>query len=81
MADVVLSTVPLTVLLPLMVDGGGYLSHSLSLFHFTFQGKRVLVVDDVITGGTAIREAFDMLTKAGAVPVGVVIAVDRQVQQ
>jgi len=39
----------------------------------------VLVVDDVITAGTAIREAFAILDKAGAVPAGVVIALDRQV--
>ncbi|KAG5182825.1 orotidine-5'-phosphate decarboxylase [Tribonema minus] len=41
------------------------------------KGKRVLIVDDVITAGTAIREAMDMLTAAGAVPAGVVIALDR----
>ncbi|KAG5182821.1 orotate phosphoribosyltransferase, partial [Tribonema minus] len=40
------------------------------------KGKRVLIVDDVITAGTAIREAMDMLTAAGAVPAGVVIALD-----
>lgn len=43
------------------------------------QGKRVLVVDDVITAGTAIREAMDILYGAEAVPAGVVIALDRQV--
>lgn len=43
------------------------------------QGKRVLVVDDVITAGTAIREAMDILYEAEAVPAGVVIALDRQV--
>ena len=44
------------------------------------QGKRVLVVDDVITAGTAIREAMDILYEAEAVPAGVVIALDRQVR-
>ena len=39
-------------------------------------GKRVLIVDDVITAGTAIGEAMGMLTDA--VPVGVCIALDRQ---
>jgi orotidine 5'-phosphate decarboxylase subfamily 2 len=39
--------------------------------------KRVLVVDDVITAGTAIRESHTMLTEIGAKPVGVVIALDR----
>jgi orotidine 5'-phosphate decarboxylase subfamily 2 len=40
-------------------------------------GKKVLVVDDVISAGTAIRESYDMLTKIGAIPVGVSIALDR----
>lgn len=43
----------------------------------SLQGKRVLVVDDVITAGTAIRESHTMLLDAGAQPVGVVIALDR----
>lgn len=40
-------------------------------------GKKVLVVDDVITAGTAIRESHEMLTGIGAQTVGVVIALDR----
>lgn len=40
-------------------------------------GKRVLVIDDVITAGTAIRESHAMLEKIDAEPVGVVIALDR----
>jgi orotate phosphoribosyltransferase len=39
---------------------------------------RVLIVDDVITAGTAIRESVDIIRNAGAEPVGVVIALDRQ---
>ena len=39
--------------------------------------KRVLVIDDVITAGTAIRESHDMLSAIGAKMVGVVIALDR----
>jgi orotate phosphoribosyltransferase len=39
---------------------------------------RVLIVDDVITAGTAIREAIDIIHAAGARPVGVVLALDRQ---
>jgi len=39
--------------------------------------KRVLIVDDVITAGTAIRESFDQLKKYNATPVGVSIALDR----
>ncbi|KAL7575981.1 hypothetical protein ACA910_000770 [Epithemia clementina (nom. ined.)] len=43
----------------------------------SLDGKRVLVVDDVITAGTAIRESHEMLLSVGAKPVGVVIALDR----
>ena len=39
---------------------------------------RVLIVDDVITAGTAIRESMQILTANGATPAGVVIALDRQ---
>lgn len=38
---------------------------------------KVLIIDDVITAGTAIRESIDIITAAGATPVGVVIALDR----
>lgn len=40
-------------------------------------GRRVLVVDDVITAGTAIRESHALLRDIGAEMVGVVIALDR----
>ncbi len=39
---------------------------------------RVLIVDDVITAGTAIRESLATIAAAGARAVGVVIALDRQ---
>jgi orotate phosphoribosyltransferase len=39
---------------------------------------RVLIVDDVITAGTAIRESLGMIDAAGARAAGVVIALDRQ---
>jgi orotate phosphoribosyltransferase len=39
---------------------------------------RVLIIDDVITAGTAIRESVDLIRAAGATPVGVVLALDRQ---
>ena len=39
---------------------------------------RVLIVDDVITAGTAIRETMHLLTAHGATPAGVAIALDRQ---
>ena len=39
---------------------------------------RVLIVDDVITAGTAIRESIDIIAAAGARPAGVLLALDRQ---
>jgi len=39
---------------------------------------RVLIVDDVITAGTAIRESIALIRAAGAAPCGVLIALDRQ---
>jgi orotate phosphoribosyltransferase len=39
---------------------------------------RVLIVDDVITAGTAVRESVELIRAAGAEPVGVALALDRQ---
>jgi orotate phosphoribosyltransferase len=39
---------------------------------------RVLIVDDVISAGTATRESIALIRAAGATPAGVVIALDRQ---
>ncbi len=39
---------------------------------------KVLIVDDVITAGTAVREAYQMITAAGAEVAGLVISLDRQ---
>jgi orotate phosphoribosyltransferase len=39
---------------------------------------RVVIVDDVITAGTAIRESLDIIRNAGAQPVAVALALDRQ---
>ncbi len=39
---------------------------------------KVLIIDDVITAGTAIRESMDIIDAAGAKASGVVIALDRQ---
>lgn len=40
--------------------------------------NRVLVIDDVITAGTAIRETMEIIAAAGAEAAGVVVALDRQ---
>ncbi|HEY5682909.1 MAG TPA: orotate phosphoribosyltransferase [Sulfuricaulis sp.] len=51
-------------------EGGNIIGHPL-------QGK-VLIVDDVISAGTSVRESVQMIKTAGATPVGVAIALDRQ---
>lgn len=52
-------------------EGGKLVGASMS------DGKKVLVIDDVITAGTAIRESHGMLESIGAKMVGVAIALDR----
>ena len=42
------------------------------------EDRRVLIVDDVITAGTAIREALGLIRAGGGVPAGIVVALDRQ---
>ena len=39
---------------------------------------RVLIIDDVISAGTSVRESIAMIRAAGAEPCGVTIALDRQ---
>lgn len=39
---------------------------------------RVLIIDDVISAGTSVRESISMIQAAGATPSSVVIALDRQ---
>jgi orotate phosphoribosyltransferase len=39
---------------------------------------RVLIIDDVISAGTSVRESIAMITAAGATPAAVAIALDRQ---
>ena len=51
-------------------EGGNIIGHPL-------QGM-VLIVDDVITAGTSIRESVQIIKTGGATPVGVAIALDRQ---
>lgn len=50
-------------------EGGNIVGHAL-------EGK-VLIIDDVITAGTAIREAIEIIQNNGAEPAGVIIALDR----
>lgn len=46
----------------------------------SLNGKRVVLIDDVLTAGTALREAVGILRAAGAQPVAALIALDRQEQ-
>lgn len=39
---------------------------------------KVMIIDDVISAGTSVRESIDLIEVAGATPAGVVIALDRQ---
>ena len=39
---------------------------------------KIVIVDDVITAGTAIRESMDLIIHAGASPAAVIVALDRQ---
>ncbi|HOV96966.1 MAG TPA: orotate phosphoribosyltransferase [Thermomonas sp.] len=49
-----------------------------SLIGAPLAGRKVLIVDDVITAGTAIREALTIISAAGGNTAGIVIALDRQ---
>lgn len=50
-------------------EGGSIVGHALE--------GNVLIIDDVITAGTAIREAIEIIVSNGAKPAGVLIALDR----
>ena len=52
-------------------EGGTLVGHTLS------KGDRVLIIEDVITAGTAVREILPIILNAGAVAEGLVISVDR----
>ncbi|KAK6354206.1 orotate phosphoribosyltransferase [Orbilia blumenaviensis] len=52
-------------------EGGGIVG-------FQLRGKRVLIVDDVITAGTAMREATDIIKAEGGILAGIVLCLDRQ---
>jgi len=51
-------------------DGGSIVGSPL-------KGKKVVIIDDVMTAGTAIREAVDIIGKEGGTLVGIVVALDR----
>jgi orotate phosphoribosyltransferase len=52
-------------------EGGALVGHKLK------EGDRVLIIEDVITAGTAVRETLPFLKAAGASVAGLVISVDR----
>lgn len=44
----------------------------------SLKGKRVVVIDDVMTSGKAIREAMSIIDAQGGKLVGIIVALDRQ---
>ncbi|MCU7891804.1 MAG: orotate phosphoribosyltransferase [Candidatus Thiodiazotropha sp. (ex Ustalcina ferruginea)] len=51
-------------------EGGIIVGHELA--------GRILIIDDVISAGTSVRESVEIIQSQGATPAGVVIALDRQ---
>jgi orotate phosphoribosyltransferase len=51
-------------------EGGVIVGHTLE--------GRILIIDDVISAGTSVRESMDIIEQQGATAAGVVIALDRQ---
>ena len=49
-----------------------------NLIGASMKDRKVVIVDDVISAGTAIRESLTILEKAGAVVTGIVVSLDRQ---
>ncbi len=49
-----------------------------SLVGAPLEGKRVCIVDDVVTAGTAVREAIGLIREAGATPAALIVAIDRE---
>ncbi|GAO18185.1 uncharacterized protein UV8b_01232 [Ustilaginoidea virens] len=48
-----------------------------SIVGASLKGKKILIVDDVITAGLAKREAIDKITKQGGIVTGIIVALDR----
>lgn len=44
----------------------------------SLKGKKVVIIDDVMTAGTAIRESIDVIREQGGELVGIIVAVNRQ---
>ena len=51
-------------------DGGSIVGANL-------KGKRILIIDDVITAGSAIREAVEIISREGGQLAGIAVALDR----
>lgn len=49
-----------------------------SIVGCTLEGKKVLIIDDVMTAGTAINEAFSIIAAEKGAVTGCIIALDRQ---
>lgn len=51
-----------------------------SIVGASLKGKKVVIIDDVITSGKAIREAVEIIKLEGGILTGILVAVDRQEQ-
>lgn len=51
-------------------EGGVIVGHALE--------GRIMIIDDVISAGTSVRESVEIIKSESAIPAGVVIALDRQ---
>jgi orotate phosphoribosyltransferase len=52
-------------------EGGLFIGHK------PISGDKVVIIEDVITAGTAMRETLPLLTESGAAVAGIIISVDR----
>jgi len=55
-------------------DAGGAISSNFA----SVEGKKVVIVDDVITSGRTITDAINVLNNLGANPLGVVVLIDKK---
>ena len=49
-----------------------------SIVGASLRDKKIVIIDDVITSGKAIREAIDIIKREGGILTGILVAVDRQ---
>jgi orotate phosphoribosyltransferase len=68
----------ITVFHPIKHRKGKDAKGAISSNFASVDGKKVVIVDDVITSGKTINEAIDVLNSLGADPLGVVVLIDKK---